>query len=153
VRDPLEGFPLLEELERAERLALLPYLSERRYESGRSLFRSGREAEELLFLLEGEARVEVRRQPLCSVGAGDLIGGLSLLVVGRRRCDVVAQSVVRAFALERTAYLRLRKEAPSVALVIQEAVLRSFARAVGSTDVADPSTVKIPEVDGSEDGH
>jgi hypothetical protein len=73
-------------------------------------------------------------------------------VVGRRRCDGSAQSVVLALALERTAYLRLRAEAPSVALVIQEAVLRSFARAVGSTDVADPSAIQKPEVDGSEDG-
>ena len=149
MRDPLARFPLLEELSRNERAVLLPYLAERRYEAGRRLFRAGEEAEKLLFLLEGEARVELKRVPLCAVGAGEMIGGLSLLVMGRRRCDVYAQETVRALALERSAYLRLRKEAPAVALVIQEAILRAFVRAVSSTEAVDPSPETLSAVDGS----
>jgi CRP-like cAMP-binding protein len=131
-------------------MVLLPYLAERRYDAGRRLFRSGEEAEQLLFLLEGEARVELKRIPLCTVGAGEMIGGLSLVVVGRRRCDVYAQETVLALALERSAYLRLRKEAPAVALVIQEAILRAFVRSVCATDVADPSPETLAAVDGTE---
>jgi CRP-like cAMP-binding protein len=150
VRDPLDRFPLLEELSRNERRVLLPYLAERRYDAGRRLFRSGEEAEQLLFLLEGEARVELKRHVLCTVGAGEMIGGLSLLVVGRRRCDVYAQETVRALALERSAYLRLRREAPTIALVIQEAVLRGFVRSVAATEVANPTEEQLTAVDGSE---
>jgi CRP-like cAMP-binding protein len=148
----LAGFALFEELDDGDQQALLAYLEERSYEEGRAVFRSGQEAEELLLLLDGEARVQCKGVPLGSLGPGDMIGGLSLLVVGRRRCDVIACSPVRALALERTSYLRLRTEAPGLALAIQEAILRTFARAVASTELADPSAARLVAVDGSGAG-
>jgi CRP-like cAMP-binding protein len=141
---------VLEELEEEDREALLPYLEERTHEEGRALFRSGQESEEVLFLIEGEARVDCKGISLCVVGPGDILGGLSLLIVGRRRCDVIASTPVRVLVLERAAYLRLRDEAPPLALVVQEAIVRTFARAVSSTEVAEPSASMLIAVDGSK---
>ena len=132
MKDPLARFGALDELGRDGRLELLPYLAERSYEEGHTVFRTGEEAQELLFVLDGKLRVELHGSEVCTLGAGELIGGLSLLLVGRRRCDLVAASEVQGLALERTTYVRLRTDAPALALAVQEAVLRNFARAIGA---------------------
>ncbi len=85
-----------------------------------------------------------------TVGPGEIIGGLSLLVVGRRRCDILAASDVRLLTMERATYVRIKGDAPALALAIQEAVLSAFARAIGAAGIpemlSDPATV-----DGSAD--
>jgi CRP-like cAMP-binding protein len=151
VKDPLAQFTLLDELGKAGRLALLPYLAERSWDEGRTLFRAGEESQELLFVLDGKLRVELHGSEVCTLGPGELIGGLSLLMVGRRRCGIVATSAVRAFALERATYVRLRGDDPALALAVQEAVLTNFARALGAAGVPELLADPAPTVDGSGD--
>ena len=149
MKDPLAGVPFLDEVGREERLSLLPYLAERTFAPGQRIFQSGDEAQEMLVLLEGQVRVESRGSELCTLGVGEVIGGVSLALVGHRRCGLVALTAVRALALERTAYLRLRTDAPAVALVLQEALVRSFVRAVGVAGIPESLTAPPATVDGS----
>ncbi len=150
MKDPLAAFAVLNELGKEGRMKLLPYLAERTYEEGRTLFRAGEESQELLLVIDGKLRIELHGSEICTLGPGEIIGGLSLLVVGRRRCDILAASDVRVLTMERATYVRIKSDAPALALAVQEAVLSAFARAIGTAGIpemlSDPATV-----DGSAD--
>ncbi len=150
MKDPLGAFPVLDELGKDRRITLLPYLAEREYSEGRTLFRAGEESQELLLVVDGKLRIELHGSEICTLGPGEIIGGLSLLVVGRRRCDILAASDVRVLTMERATYVRIKSDAPALALAVQEAVLTAFARAIGTAGIpemlSDPATV-----DGSVD--
>ncbi len=70
MKDPLSSFGVLGEVPEQERLGLLAYVEERRYEPGQSLFEVGDESNELLFLVVVEAEICSNGQRLCLVGLG-----------------------------------------------------------------------------------
>ncbi len=150
MKDPLSSFGVLGQVPEQERLGLLAYVEERRYEPGQSLFEVGDESNELLFLVDGEVEICSNGQRLCLLGRGDMIGGLSLTFVGRRQCDAAASGHVQALALDRSAYLRLRDEAPLLALAVQEGVIRSVARALSVTPVEAMLDEASSTVDGAD---
>lgn len=150
MKDPLASFRVLGHVLERERLGLLAYVEERTYEPGQSLFEAGDESDELLFLVEGEVEISSNGRRLCLLGRGDLIGGLSLTFVGRRQCDAAASGQVQTLALDRKAYLRLRDEAPLLALAVQEGVIRSVARALSETPVEAMLDGASSTVDGTD---
>lgn len=123
----LDGFPLLSELTAEERSALEALLEARELDVGSVLFHSGEEADALYFLVEGTVTVRSEGQSISELAAGEILGALSLVSIGRRECDVVGTTPARLLSLTREAYLRLRDDVPALALRLQEAVLRSFA--------------------------
>lgn len=128
--DPLDRFPLLSELVADDRRALGEFLSERELDAGSTLFRTHEEAEELYFVVDGELSVRAGGETLGELGAGEVLGALCLVAVGRRECDAVAATRTRLLCLSREGYLRMRGDAPALALQLQEAVLRSFSALV-----------------------
>jgi CRP-like cAMP-binding protein len=126
----LSGFPLLEELRQADRETLAEYLEERAVDTGMQLFVAGEESDSLHLVVEGGIRLERRGTPLASVGKGEAIGGLGLALVGTRECSAVVEEPSRVLSLDRASYLRLRMDAPEVALSLHEALVRDFAAAV-----------------------
>lgn len=129
----LDDCPLLSEFIAEDRRALTELLSPRELDAGAALFRVSDEAEELFFVESGSLSIRTDGQPIADLGAGEVLGGLSLVTVGRRECDAVAVEPTRLLALSREAYLRLRTDRPALALQLQEAVLRSFAALVRSS--------------------
>ncbi len=128
--DPLAMFKQFEDLGAADREQLEGYLEERTHAAGDRLFPESDESNEALLLLEGSVEVESQERVCGILRAGSLLGGVSLVVIGSRECSAKALEDVRLYALTREAYLRMRVEAPALALQVQESILRSFAGAV-----------------------
>jgi CRP-like cAMP-binding protein len=132
VKDPLASFPLFAHLTRSDRKTLLDYLEERSYEDDSRVFGDGEEASEMLLVAEGEVRIETGGEVRGRLGKGEAIGGLSLVAIGRRACAARSAGPLRVFALSREAYMRLRTDAPPLALALQESIIRRFAGALRS---------------------
>ena len=128
--DPLAAFKLFDDLGAAEREQLESYLEERTHAAGDPVFTEKEESSEALLLLEGSVEVEARERTCGTLRAGSVLGGLSLVAIGSRECSAIALEEVRLYALTRESYLRMRAEAPALALLVQESILRSFAGAV-----------------------
>lgn len=130
MRSPLEAFHLFDDLGGDDRLKFEEYLEERCFGDGQSVFLYHDESGEALLVAEGSVRIEREGETRCVLGPGHVLGGVSLVAIGTRECTAIADGPVRLFALNRGAYLRLRSEAPHLALVVQESILRSFAGSV-----------------------
>jgi CPA1 family monovalent cation:H+ antiporter len=130
VSEVLVGFPLLSELGANERAALRDFLEARELAAGRALFMPGEEAAELYLVDAGRVRLERDGRVLGYLERGDSFGALALLTIGRRECAAIAHDDTRLLSLSREAYLRLRREAPALALELSESILRGFTAGV-----------------------
>lgn len=128
--DALDDFALLGELGQNERITLRGFLDARELAAGRALFMPGEEAAELYLIDAGRMRLEREGRVLGFLERGEAFGGLALLTIGRRECAAIAHEDSRLFILTREAYLRLRREAPALALELTESILRSFTAGV-----------------------
>lgn len=130
-----------------EALRLLAFSGEaREYGDGSILFREGDPAESALVVVTG--KVELIRERikaktvLASLGPGDLIGELALIVQTSRPNKAVAVGKVRCHMIRRSTFHRILEEYPAYALRLRQemaarlaglspdiaAVARSFAR-------------------------
>ena len=126
----LDQFSLLSELVADDRRALGEFLTPREIDAGSSLFRASEEAEDLFLVTQGSLAIRLDGQPIAELGAGEVVGALCLVSVGRRECDAVAAEPTQVLCLSRESYLRLRADLPALALQLQEAVLRNFVSLV-----------------------
>jgi CRP-like cAMP-binding protein len=90
----------------------------------------GEEAAELYLVDAGRVRLERDGRVLGYLERGDSFGALALHTIGRRECAAIAHDDTRLLSLSREAYLRLRREAPALALELSESILRSFTAGV-----------------------
>ena len=127
MKDDLERFELLCELGGEERRGLAEFLRETEVDAGDVLFQAGEEAEDMYFLVHGALRIETGGRVLGYLNAGEVLGVVSLIQISRRECDAIAQEPSRLLVLSREGYMRLRADLPTVALALQEGILRSFA--------------------------
>ena len=138
----LDGFPLLSEFTAEERATLEGCLEARELDVGSVLFHGGEEADALYFVVEGRIAIRSDGQGVGELSAGEVLGALSLVSVGRRECEAYGATPTRLLSLTREGYLRLRGDLPALALRLQEAILRSFALLVRGvvSDSRAPST-------------
>ncbi len=123
----LGKFELLQELNDEQRGELAPFLIENSIGIGEFIFRCNDEGAALHMLSEGSVRLELKGRELGLMKAGECIGAVSLVVIGNRQCDALAVSETTLLTLSREAYRRLRADAPTVALALQEGILRTFS--------------------------
>jgi CRP-like cAMP-binding protein len=138
----LKRFAFLSELTDSDREAVAELLEPIELAAGRQLFREGQEAEGLILIDRGELRLESQRTgELGSSGEGTVIGGLSLLAVGRREVTAIAVGPTRVLQLSRAAFLRLAEDSPRTALRLVQAIVAEFAGAVreGLERIASPA--------------
>ena len=128
--ESLAKFALLREFTEEGREQLCGFLEERVLQPGDEVFCTGEEAEELLLLIDGQVRLEVKGVSVGRAGPGDVLGGASLVRIGNRECDAIAETPMALLVLSRESYLRLRSDALQLALDLQEAILREFAGVV-----------------------
>ena len=127
LKDVLSEAPALRDLAFEELIALGAALEDERFEEGEELFRRGDEASQLLFIADGSIRVERDGAALGKLSAGDVIGAVALNTIGERECDAIAEGPARVLSLSRESYLRLRGDFPTVALALQEGLIREMA--------------------------
>ncbi|MEX2206825.1 MAG: cyclic nucleotide-binding domain-containing protein [Myxococcota bacterium] len=130
MKGKLARFPLLAELIDSDRGTLAEFLTERELDSGSTLFRTHDEAEELYFVTSGALAIKSDGQVVSELGAGEVLGALCLVSVSLRECDAVAIETSQLLCLSRESYLRLRSDQPTLALQLEEAILRSFSSLV-----------------------
>jgi len=123
----LDGFPLLSELTAEERKTLEACLEPRQLDAGSVLFHSGEETDALYFVVDGAIAIRADGQSVSEIGAGEVLGALSLVCVGRRECEASGATSTKLLSLTREAYVRMREDLPALALRLQEAILRSFS--------------------------
>jgi len=75
--------------------------SERTYEPGETIVRTGEPGNELFVITEGEVRVERDGRTRRTLGAGDFFGEVAVLTAGVRTADVIATGPVRCLAVPR----------------------------------------------------
>jgi CRP-like cAMP-binding protein len=138
----LDGFPLLSEMTAEERTALEACLEPRELDAGSVLFHGSEETDALYFVVEGAIAIRNEGQNVAELGAGEVLGALSLVCVGRRECEAAGATPAKLLSLTREGYVRLREDLPALALRLQEAILRSFSMLVRGVidDSRAPST-------------
>ncbi len=124
----LKGLSLLLEFTQEDREELIELLDEDNFEAGSTIFSEGDEADSLYLVAEGSMRIESehwgRLGLVCEGGAA---GALSLVVVGRRQANAVAESDCRVLTLSRSGFRRLAEDAPRTACRLVEAMVREQA--------------------------
>ena len=130
MNETLSKAPMLEELGDAGREVLAEFLEERSYADGFLLFQQGQEASELLVVSQGRVGLRKGDEVIASLGVGDCLGGVSLVVIGTRECEAFADGEVEVLALSRESYLRVRADHPGVALDLLEGILRHVSLAL-----------------------
>jgi len=124
----LKPFALVEELSEEEREILCEELQREELASGEALFEEGAESDGMALLVEGELTLESRESgALGRVGAGAVLGALSLVAPGTRETSAVAASPCVVAWLDRSGFRRLVHDAPGVACKLQEAIVREAA--------------------------
>ncbi len=130
MNETLSKAPMLEELGEAGREVLSEFLEARSYADGFLLFQQNQEASELLVVSQGNVGLRKGGELIASLGAGDCLGGVSLVVIGTRECEAFADGEVEVLALTRESYLRMRVDYPGVALDLLEGILRHVSLAL-----------------------
>lgn len=124
----LRAFPLLADLEDAERSAVGSVLEELRLEPGTVLFEEGEQSEGLLFVAEGGVCIGSSRDAdRVELGPGASLGAFSLVAGGSRETRAETSSRSRILVLRRSTYRRLSQEEPRAACGLLEAILRETA--------------------------
>ena len=114
--------PLFAELSDGDIDRLAEAASEADAEPGFSLTAEGEFGHALYVIEEGTADVQVDGQVVASVGPGDVVGEIAVLVSGRRTATVVATSPMKLIALFKPDVWRLERNAPAVAERLREVI-------------------------------
>jgi CRP-like cAMP-binding protein len=124
----LSHFAPLAELWESELALIEELLEPLGFDAGEQMFRKGQESDGLWLIQEGSVRiVDAQGRHAGSLGPGDAMGGLSLVVVGPRACGAVAVGPVTVLRLSRTAFHRLSEDAPRASARILSWLVRDLA--------------------------
>lgn len=102
---------------------------------GHYLVREGHSGGVLALILEGTADVQVGDERVRTLGPGDFLGEIALVVGGRRTASVVATSPVRAMTLSDSSLDTVLGHSPGLRAKIQHT---AWERLQGSPEDADP---------------
>ena len=123
----IQRVPLFAHLSKSELRALAKVATQEVYEPDSVILRQMDDAQHLVAVVKGTAKVTRDGRRLATVGPGDVIGEMSLIDGLRRSAGVVALTEVEGVVLYRTAFMTLLGENSGLAmklLIAQTARLR-----------------------------
>jgi CRP/FNR family transcriptional regulator len=130
--DLLSRVPLFEGLSRAHLGRVAALAEEATYNAGRVIVKRDDPGRAFYVIVDGTAKVVkgkiVTARGEADLGPGDFFGELALLDGDRRVATVVAATPMRAIRIERTAFRRLLREEPDMALKVLEGMARRTRR-------------------------
>lgn len=130
----------------SERASLVERLEMRLFEKGDLLVRSGEESPGLHLIVSGEVAIVARewgeRVMLATLGAGDTVGEMELVLCRQPFADAVATGPAATLFLSRSEYASLIQDHPAIlsglyAIAVQRQAETTFALRSGSAVVAD----------------
>jgi flavin reductase (DIM6/NTAB) family NADH-FMN oxidoreductase RutF len=89
--------------------------TERTYEAGETIVRTGELGDELYAVLEGRVRIERAGRTLATFGPGEVVGEVAVLDGRPRSADIVAEEPVRCLTVSRAALRAAIEAEPQVA--------------------------------------
>ena len=126
--DLLSRVPLFEGLSRAHLGRVAALAEDATYNAGRVIVKKDDPGRAFYVIVDGTAKVVkgkiVTARGEADLGPGDFFGELALLDGGARAATVVAASPMRAIRIERTAFRRLLRDEPDLALKVLEGMAR-----------------------------
>lgn len=116
-QEALARVPLFSGLSSRHLKRLADSMKEVRYMEGASVVKEGQEGDSFYVILQGEARVVGPAGTAVNrLLPGDFFGEISLLDGGARTATVTTETPVSMLELKRTAFLRMVKDEPDVAV-------------------------------------
>ena len=126
----LEGVPLFQNLSRRHLKHVASLAHKRRYGPGTSIVRAGDSGSAFYVVLDGAVRVVPPTGRPRKLGAGDFFGEMALLDDSPRSASVIAEGEVLTMTISRSAFLKLVKHEPALALEL----LRTLAARLRATE-------------------
>jgi CRP/FNR family cyclic AMP-dependent transcriptional regulator len=124
----VETVPALAALSPELRTDLADALDEVSVPTGERIISQGDFAYELFAIVEGTARVEQDGTVIATLGPGDLLGEIGLLLTGRRTASIVAETPMQLLALFDQTFRRLSAEHPELAELVRAQSRDRFTR-------------------------
>jgi CRP/FNR family transcriptional regulator, cyclic AMP receptor protein len=131
----LRGIPLFAHLPKGDLREIAKLCFEEVYETDQVILKQLEDAQFMVAITSGRARVTRDGHAVAEVGAGEVVGEMALIDGQRRSAAVVAETRVEGIVLHRTAFLKLLDSNPSMArwlLMAQTARLREADRNLGA---------------------
>jgi CRP-like cAMP-binding protein len=135
ILEVLQGIPLFAHLPKGHLKEVAKLCFEETYAPDQVILKQLEEAQHMVAIVAGTARVTRDGKAVATVGAGEVVGEMALIDGLRRSAAVVADTQVEGVLLHRTAFLRLLEDNPSMArslLLAQTARLREADRKLGA---------------------
>ncbi|MGC5615432.1 Crp/Fnr family transcriptional regulator [Georgenia sp. Z1491] len=135
--DVIDSVPLFEDLEEADRAALLQVMGQIKLRRGEILFREGEPGDRLYILIDGKVKVghrsaDGRENLLAVLGPGELLGELTLFDPGPRSTTATAVAPTRMLVLEHRDLMEYVDTRPGLG----KRLLRSLAQRLRRTNTA-----------------
>jgi branched-chain amino acid transport system substrate-binding protein len=120
-----DRIPIFAKLGRVDRARLIPYFAPIVFNPGEPLVRQGDPGDCLYLIIDGHARVLIRKEDapmveLAILERGDCIGEIALLTGAKRSADVEAMTPVKAVRLSRDRFKELIQKHHSIAIYVAD---------------------------------
>lgn len=120
--DLLREIPLFSECSRAELDQVAGVADELALPAGTVLMREGAVGKELVVLIDGEVDVTQGSTRVATRSGGDFVGELALVTQRPRTATVTATSEIRVLVVSASAFQRLLRDVPAIAVKVLKAV-------------------------------
>jgi len=127
----LADVPLFRALPKRHLQRVIGLVELRRYRPGATVVRQGAQGDAFYLVLDGRARVEAATGHTTVLGSGESFGELALLDGAPRSATVSASGELTAGRIARSAFLRLIREEPTIAVGLARglvAIVRDLQR-------------------------
>ena len=131
----LAGLPVFADLDDGQRAEVAGSTREVTVEAGETLATQGDNAYEFFVIEAGEAEVRRDGEVIASVGQGDVVGEIGLLVTGTRTASIVATTPMRLIAMFSREFKQVEDRMPAIAKGLR-ATMRD--RGLARRSVSDP---------------
>ncbi len=124
----LERVPLFAGLSHRDREQVARWADQIDLPEGRHLLDEGRLPHEFFVILDGEVEVVHEGTRLATLGPGDFFGEIALIERGRRTASVVTSAPTALAVMSPSSFQAMRREMPSVAARIDDAIRERLQR-------------------------
>lgn len=131
----IQGIPLFSRLTKRELREVAKLCFEETYETDQVILKQLEDAQHMVAIVSGRARVTRDGSTIAEVRAGDVVGEMALIDGLRRSAAVVAETPVEGIVLHRTEFGKLLDGNPSITLKLLLALtarLREADRKLGA---------------------
>lgn len=124
----LSEVPLFANCSKRELTRLLSGLRTESVDAGHTLFVEGAPSSNLYVILTGSAVVRRNGRQIARVGAGDVVGELSVIIGGPRTATVIAETPIEWLVLDQVSLRKAIDEVPGLGWHVLQAVAARLAQ-------------------------